>query len=94
MNLSLSVVKRVFCLRGKPNRPILQMKTSQLLFIPPGHTKTLKNGSVCCLHKVRTIKHNWTKWFYVFDSQLLLGPVLQKTLKMVVVPACMVLRMK
>ena len=30
----------------------------------------------------------------MFDSWLLLGPVIPKTLKMVVVPTCMVLRMK
>ena len=35
-----------------------------------------------------------TKWFYGFDSRLLLGPVIPKTLKMVVVLACMVLTMK
>ena len=35
-----------------------------------------------------------TKWFYGFNSRLLLGPVIPKTLKMGVVPACMVLTMK
>ena len=34
-----------------------------------------------------------TKWFYGFDSRLVLGPV-PKMLEMGVVPACMVLRMK
>ena len=33
-----------------------------------------------------------TKRFYGFNSRLVLGPVIPKTLKMV--PACMVLRMK
>ena len=35
-----------------------------------------------------------TKWFYGFDSQLVLGSVIPKTVKMGVVPACMVLGMK
>ena len=35
-----------------------------------------------------------TKWFHWFDSRLVLGPVIPKTLKMVVLPACMVLWMK
>ena len=35
-----------------------------------------------------------TKWFCGFDSQLVLGPVMPKTLKMGVVTACMVLVMK
>ena len=35
-----------------------------------------------------------TKWFYGFNFRLVLGPVIPKTLKMGVVPACMVLRMK
>ena len=35
-----------------------------------------------------------TKWFYGFDSRWVLGPVIPKTLKMVVAPACMVLTMK
>ena len=35
-----------------------------------------------------------TKGFCGFDSQLVLGPVILKTLKMGVVPACMVLMMK
>ena len=35
-----------------------------------------------------------TKWFFGFNSRLMLGPVITKTLKMGVVPACMVLRMK
>ena len=33
-------------------------------------------------------------WFCGFDSPLVLGPVIPKTLKMVVVSACMVLSMK
>ena len=35
-----------------------------------------------------------TKWFYGFNSWLVLGPVIPKTLKMGVVPGCMVLAMK
>ena len=35
-----------------------------------------------------------TKWFYGIYSRLVLGLVIPKTLKMGVVPACMVLRMK
>ena len=35
-----------------------------------------------------------TKRFFGFDSRLVLGPVIPKTLKIVVVPACMVLGMK
>ena len=35
-----------------------------------------------------------TKWFYGFNSWLVVGPVIPNTLKMGVVPACMVLRMK
>ena len=35
-----------------------------------------------------------SKWFYGFNSRLVLGPVIPKTLKMGVVPACMVLMMK
>ena len=35
-----------------------------------------------------------TKRIWGFDSRLVLGPVIPKTLKMVVVPACIVLRMK
>ena len=35
-----------------------------------------------------------TKRFYGFDSQLALGPVIPKTLKLGVVPACMVHTMK
>ena len=35
-----------------------------------------------------------TKMIYGFDSRLLLGPVIPKTLKMGVVPACIVLMMK
>ena len=35
-----------------------------------------------------------TKWFYGFNSKLVLGPVIPKTLKMGVVPACMVFMMK
>ena len=35
-----------------------------------------------------------TKRFCGFDSWLVLGPVIPKTLKMGVVPACMVLMMK
>ena len=35
-----------------------------------------------------------TKRFYRFNSQSVLGPVIPKMLKMGVVPACMVLRMK
>ena len=35
-----------------------------------------------------------TKGFYEFNSKLVQGPVIPKTLKMVVVPACMVLRMR
>ena len=35
-----------------------------------------------------------TKRFCGFDSQLMLGPFIAKTLKIGVVPACMVLRMK
>ena len=35
-----------------------------------------------------------TKWFYGFNSRLVLGPVIPKTLKMGVIPACMVLMMK
>ena len=35
-----------------------------------------------------------TKWFYGFHSQLVLGTVIPKTFKMVVVPACIVLSMK
>ena len=35
-----------------------------------------------------------TKRFCGFDSRLLLGPVIPKTLKMGVIPFCMVLRMK
>ena len=35
-----------------------------------------------------------TKWFHGFDSCLVLGPVIPKTLKMRVVPAFMVIRMK
>ena len=35
-----------------------------------------------------------TKWFHGFDSWLVLGPVIPKTLKVGVVPACMVIRMK
>ena len=35
-----------------------------------------------------------TKRICVFDSRLLLDPVIPKTLKMGVVPACMVLTMK
>ena len=35
-----------------------------------------------------------TKWFYGFNSRLVLGPVLPKTLKMGVVSSCMVLMMK
>ena len=35
-----------------------------------------------------------TKRFCGFDSRLVLGPVIPKTLKMAVVPACMVLMMK
>ena len=35
-----------------------------------------------------------TKWFHGFNSRLVLGPVIPKMLKMEVVPACMVLRMK
>ena len=35
-----------------------------------------------------------TKWFCGFDSWLVLGPVIPKALKIGVVPACMVLRMK
>ena len=35
-----------------------------------------------------------TKWFYGFDTRLVLGPVILKTLKMGVVAACMVLGMK
>ena len=35
-----------------------------------------------------------TKRFCGFDSRLVLGPVIPKTLKMGVVPACMVLMMK
>ena len=33
------------------------------------------------------------KWFYGFNSWLVLGPVIPKTLKVGVVPACVVLRM-
>ena len=33
-----------------------------------------------------------TKWFYGFDSRLVLGPVIPKIFKMGVVPACMVPR--
>ena len=35
-----------------------------------------------------------TKRFYEFDSQWVQGPVIPKTLKIGVVPACMVLRKK
>ena len=35
-----------------------------------------------------------TKWFYGFNSRLVLVPVITKTLKMGVVPACMVLMIK
>ena len=35
-----------------------------------------------------------TKRFHGFNSRLLLGPVIPRTLKMGVVPACMVLMMK
>ena len=35
-----------------------------------------------------------TKWFYWFNSRLVLVPVIPKKLKMGVVSACMVLRMK
>ena len=35
-----------------------------------------------------------TKWINGLNSRLLLGPVVPKTLKMGVIPACMVLRMK
>ena len=53
----------------------------------PSHTKDAKNGSGSCLyatqHEVGATKHNWslTKRFCGFDSRLVLGPVIPKTLK-------------